>query len=493
MNQIIKKFNNLVKRTIFKVQNKTNNNFNISGFNKYLITFIVSLFLYLFYLLTPLLYDKAWIQTNIEKKLLNEFKVNLSTSADISYRILPAPHFLIKDSKILVDDAKKSKSIAEIKDFKVFLSQKNLFNKKNLNIKKIDINEANFSLLISDFKLLNEITSKDFSNKKIKIHNSNIFFKDNLGEVISIIKVDKAILFFDDKELLNLFNLKGEIFNIPFIFDFNNRNDSKKYKEINFNSKLFKFNISNKSTKEKKLTTGENNILFLKSIFNTRYDIKEKLVTFKSSNSRLRHSKIDYTGELSINPFDLNFNIYLDSYKISELFNVNPILIEFLKSGILFNDNISINTSTIINSKIKNEIFQNAKINFRISNGNINFNETKFINDDIGSLQLINSNLFYKNNELLFNSDILVDIKNSENLFSFLNTNKSLRKNFKTIMINLDYNFFNDDITFNSLKIDNKKVSNELLAIVGVFNKDNLNNLQKYRRLINKLLDVYEG
>ena len=168
-------------------------------------------------------------------------------------------------------------------------------------------------------------------------------------------------------------------------------------------------------------------------------------------------------------------------------------MIEFLKSGILFNDNISINTSTIINSKIKNEIFQNAKINFRISNGNINFNETKFINDDIGSLQLINSNLFYKNNELLFNSDILVDIKNSENLFSFLNTNKSLRKNFKTIMINLDYNFFNDDITFNSLKIDNKKVSNELLAIVGVFNKDNLNNLQKYRRLINKLLDVYEG
>ena len=251
MNQIIKKFNNLVKRTIFKVQNKTNNNFNISGFNKYLITFIVSLFLYLFYLLTPLLYDKAWIQTNIEKKLLNEFKVNLSTSADISYRILPAPHFLIKDSKILVDDAKKSKSIAEIKDFKVFLSQKNFFNKKNLDIKKIDINEANFSLLISDFKLLNEITSKDFSNKKIKIHNSNIFFKDNLGEVISIIKVDKAILFFDDKELLNLFNLKGEIFNIPFIFDFNNRNDSKKYKEINFNSKLFKFNISNKSTKEK--------------------------------------------------------------------------------------------------------------------------------------------------------------------------------------------------------------------------------------------------
>ena len=101
MKQIIKNFNNLIKRTILKVQNKTNNNFNISVFNKYLITFIISLFLYLFYLLIPLLYDKTWLQANIESKLLNEFKVNLSTSADISYRILPAPHFLIKDSKII--------------------------------------------------------------------------------------------------------------------------------------------------------------------------------------------------------------------------------------------------------------------------------------------------------------------------------------------------------------------------------------------------------
>ena len=99
MKQIVKKFNNIVKKTIFKVQNKTINNFKISSFNKYLITFIGLLFLYIFYLLIPLLYDKTWVQNNIEKKLLNEFKMNVSTSADISYRILPAPHFLIKDSR----------------------------------------------------------------------------------------------------------------------------------------------------------------------------------------------------------------------------------------------------------------------------------------------------------------------------------------------------------------------------------------------------------
>ena len=130
MKLIVKKFNNLIKKTIFNVQNKTNNKLIISNFNKYLITFIGLLFFYLFYLLTPLLYDKSWVQNNIENKILNEFKINISASRDISYRILPSPHFLIKNSKILIDNANSQKSIADIRSLKVFLSKKNFFNKK---------------------------------------------------------------------------------------------------------------------------------------------------------------------------------------------------------------------------------------------------------------------------------------------------------------------------------------------------------------------------
>ena len=88
MKSIIKKFNNLVKKTIFKVQNKTNNNFKISNFNKYLIFFIASLFLYIFYLLIPLLYDKTWVQTNIESKLLKEFKQIFTFAPTINVHIV---------------------------------------------------------------------------------------------------------------------------------------------------------------------------------------------------------------------------------------------------------------------------------------------------------------------------------------------------------------------------------------------------------------------
>ena len=494
MKQIIKNFNNLVKKTIFKVKNKTNDNFNISNFNKFLIIFIGSLFLYIFYLLTPLLYDKTWIQANIESKLLNEFKINLSTSADISYLILPKPHFLIKDSKLLLNTPEKQKPIAEIKYVKIFLNQGNFFDKEKMNIQKVLINEANFSLLTKDLKLLKNFRSKKFSNKKINIINSNIFLKDSLDEIISIIKIKKAISFFDNKKLLNFIDLKGEVFNVPFTFNLTNQDINNKFEKINFNSKLLKLDISNKSIQEKnKLITGENNVSLFNHKINTKYNIKDELIIFESVNTKLNNSQVSYSGEILTDPFSLDLNIYLDNHKISKLFDTNDILIELIKSGLIFNENISLNTSINITSNAKNMLFNKGKVNFQIINGEINFNKTQFVNDDIGSLKLLNSSLFFKNNKLAFNGDLLIDIKDSQKLFSFLNTSKLLRKNFKSIFINLDYDFLSNQIKFNNIKIDNNNIDKKIIEILDDFNHNDFKNFNKSRRLINSLLRDYVG
>ena len=502
MNKIVKKFNNFVNETIFKVKNKTNNIFNnkknnsskISNFNKSFILIFSSIFLYLFYLLIPLLYDKNWVQATIEEKLRNEFKINLSSSADISYLILPSPHFLIKDSKILIEDAKKIKSIAEIKNLKVFLNQKNFFDKEKIEFKKILINNANFSFLRSDLKKFNDLNIKKFSDKKIKINNSKIFFKDNQNQIITITTLDKAELFFDINRLSNIFSLKGEIFATPFIFDFKSYLDSDKNKEINFKAKNLKLNILNKSYKDKNESIkGINNISFLNMIINTQYESKDKIVIFKSENSMTKNSKYTYKGKLSINPFDLNLNIDLGNYEIFKLFNINSILNEFIKSGVLINNNISIKISIISSSNYLNKIYQDANLNFNIVNRKINFDNSKLINNNIGSLKLNNSNLYIENNKLLLNSDLSIDIKNLSRLFSFLNTSKKSRKDVKNILLNFDYDFLSNQIKFNFVKVDGNKVSEQFLTIIDGFNDNNLNNLTKSRRLINELFNIYEG
>ena len=489
MKEIVKKFNNLIKKTIFKVENKTNNNFKISSFNKYLIVLIGLLFFYIFYLLIPLLYEKNWVQNNIERKLHKEFNLNISASADISYRILPAPHFLIKDSIILIESNEKQKPIADIKTLKVFLSQANFFDKEKVRLKKVVISNANFSLLRSDLKSLKASSNNQFSNKKIKINTSNIFFKNDLEEIISIVKINKAILFFDDNKKLNLFNLKGETFAIPFVFEFISENNSTKNKKINFDAKSLNLNIFNETIiKKNNLIKGKNIISFLNSSIITKYDIKDKLINFISENSRLKNSKFNYSGVLSINPFDLKMDIDLGDYK---LFETNYILNEFVKSGLLFNKNINVEISIAARSKVKSEIFQHTKINLNILNGKINFNNTKFVNDKIGSLIISNSNLFLENDNLILSANILFDIENLDSFFSFLNTNKTSRKNIKSILINLNYNFSTQEIEFNNIKVDKNKISDQLMLLVEDFADTDLKNLTRSRIFINKLLNAY--
>jgi len=265
----VKNFNKWVEKTIFRLQNKKYNKPTISKFNRYLISFISLLFFYLFYLSIPVLYDKNWVQKNIESLLLKDFKIYFSLSSDMSYRILPSPHYLIKDSKIF-KEGNKTSSQAEIKKLKVFVSQKNFFNKKKMTFKYIEIDNANFSLLNNDLKILKNNIPNKFSSKKIKINNSNIILKKNLSETISIIRISKALLFHDDKNLLNLFKLKGDIFDIPFNLDYERKFDSLKKEEVNFVAKTLKLNIFNtRNGLKNNKNQGKNIISFLQSKINT--------------------------------------------------------------------------------------------------------------------------------------------------------------------------------------------------------------------------------
>ena len=483
MKQIIKIFNNLIKKTIFKLENNTNNNLHISTFNKYIITIISILFAYIFYLLIPLFYDKNWVQNKITNKLSTEFNIDLIDSFDISYRILPKPHYLIKDSKT---------DLAEIKILNVFISQSNFFNKDNTRINQVVIKKANFSLSNDNFKTLYESSDDKFSEQKIKINNSNIFFKDNLNEVISIIKISNAFLFFDEKNLFNLFNLKGEIFNIPFKLKYQNTLDLKK--KIEIKAPDLKLQIINEIFKiDQGLVSGKNNISILGSSINTKYNINDQIVIFQSDGSRAYNSKINYNGQLAINPFDLNLIINLDDYKISNLFTSNSIINEFIKSGLLFNENISVHTLVNIKSTKKDEIFNEVKLELRILNGKISFDNSIFINNNIGLMEVSNSNLFLENDKLILAANLSIDIKNTDRLFSFLNTSKKSRKNIKNIKLNIIYDFLSNEITFKNIKIDDDEVSDQFLNIVEGFNNNNSNNLTKSRRLLNELIGLYEG
>ena len=504
---LVKYFRSLINKILLKQQIKKNKLFSnkgelkISNFNKYIIAFISLIFFSLFYFLIPTFYDKNWVQNTLEKKLLNDFKVNFSLSSDILYEILPSPHFTIKNAKIINEDNEKLKELGEIGKLKVFISKKNLFNKKNLKINLISINNANFYIQKDDLVFFNNIMNNNLLSKKIKVKKSNIFIEDDEKKTISIVKVPEGKLFHDNLNLMNVLDLKGEVFKTPFLLTLNKDLSLLKSNEIKVDLKKVDLSFFNKSLKNSKgVTEGLNILKILNSKLITKYEFNNNLLNFNSTGSKINQSSISYNGNISLNPFDLVVDINLDNLKLSDLVNPNNIFLEFFKNKIFFNNNLSVK-STLQSSNLKdNEIFDKVKIIFNMKNGKVDFNNTVLIKEDVGILKIINSNLYFVNDRLILTSEIKIQLENLKKFYSLLQTPKKNRKIIDYIIINFDYDFLDNKTNVSSFKINNKEINDSQIelnadveSILGYFNNQKKNNFIKTKIFINKLIEAYSG
>jgi hypothetical protein len=225
----------------------------------------------------------------------------------------------------------------------------------------------------------------------------------------------------------------------------------------------------------------------------TKYEIEENLIFFESDQTILKNPNFNYKGRLFTKPFNIAFDIELKKYELSKLLNLDSVFGELIKNGILLNDNISANTSIAINENKNSELFDSSLVNFNITNGEINFDKSKFINNRIGSLEISNSKLSSTDNDLVLNTDILINIKNSNSFYSLLQTPKNLRTNIETIKINLDFNFLSNQIDVNRIELNDIEDNDQALRILKELNDIENLNFHKARRIFNKVFVAYFG
>ena len=292
----------------------------------------------------------------------------------------------------------------------------------------------------------------------------------------------------------NSFSMDGEIFNIPFNFNFSRDHPSSDTRKINFKAKKLKLNILDKLKIQPDGTiSGLSTISFFNENIATKYSVNKNLVSFELDSPKIKNSNINFKGILSFRPFEFKLDIDLKKYDLFKLLNFNSFITELFNSKILFNENLSTDISINIIANNNNRIFSSSIINFNIVNAKINFDKTKFTNNKIGILEIQNSNLFFKNGNLILNSNALIDIKNSNNLFAFLQTPKKIRKPLKSILINFDYDLSAKQLTIKKLKIDKKENNNEMIDVIKEINNIEKYNLNKTKRIFNKLLSSYSG
>ena len=155
-------------------------------------------------------------QNYFTKILKEQYGLEFSLTPEISYSILPKPHFQINDVIIFNKQDDFQKEIAQVKKLKIYLNQKNFLKKQKLEIKSIELFETNFFINKFDIKFIKNFLIKDFNKKPLIIKRANLFYQDQDKKTISFLNFKKINMVYNDKINQDILISNGEIFNIPF-------------------------------------------------------------------------------------------------------------------------------------------------------------------------------------------------------------------------------------------------------------------------------------
>jgi len=418
-------------------------------------------FLYLLYLSIPSLYDTGRVQKVFNNKFLTDFNLNISLSTDISYRILPQPHFLIKDAKLFYKKSNLPNEIGHIKELKIYISKKNFFDKKNIAILKVELNKSNFFIMKNDFIFFKKYLNEKFSEKEIIIKKSKFFLNDDNKNIILIYTINKSKLYFDLDNDTNFLSTKGEIYKIPVKLNWT-KNFTTKKKITKLNTKKLSIDLLNQGNFIEGKYEYENILDLFSSRLKTKYKISDKSLAFESQKSLIKSTPIKYKGIINFKPF--NFKINIDSKKLDfTYFWKNIYLVnELITTELLLNQNLygNIFISSEKITKLKN--FNNVALNINFKESEINFDNTKLYSDKLGEVEIYDSVLQSVKGAAILSAKLKLKIKNQDFFYKAFLIPKQNRKEIKNIIFDISFQLDNNSVNIHGVMFEdnNNRVKN---------------------------------
>ena len=485
----LQKFNLSINSLLEKYLNKLKlkNLSNILRSNKVSMTFVAVVILFLLYLSIPLAFNKMEIKSELESQLLNKFNLNFNLSKNIDYNFFPRPHFIITDTKIF----KNQSEVSNIKKLNIFVSLSNLFSLKDIVIKDVILENTNFNLNKNNYDFFSKLLDQKFIDVSFAVKNSNIFFRNAEKEVLFISKILNMKYYYDLKELKNIVKSENEIFNVSYNFTSYKNENKKIFSKLKLN--YLKLQIDNEFESGNSKIKGLANIIYNKKKSIAAYEFNKDTFVFNYYD-KLSDPNFVYEGKVNFNPFFAGLNGKINDLDLSNIFNPNLFFVLLIKTEILNNKNLNIESNINANQIYKYQSFTNFFINFKIQEGLIDINKTKFSWNNYADFEIIDSLLYVNKNQLVLDGKLLINIKDHKAIYKFLQISKNLRPEIEKIEFNFNYVF--DENTFNSNNItinrkNSKKVDDILKKIF--LKKDKLQNKIYIKKLIRDAIEAYVG
>ena len=138
--------------------------------------------------------------------------------------------------------------------------------------------------------------------------------------------------------------------------------------------------------------------------------------------------------------------------------------------------------------------FVNIFLNSKIQEGLIDIDNSRLSWKDKANFSFENSLIYVKDGELILDTKLIINIKNSDQVYKFLLTPKIYRNEITNIKANLIYNFDQKIANLNNILIDDKdnQEVNRILESL-IFKKNNLQNRIYLKSILNRVLKFYNG
>ena len=442
--------------------------------NKVILVTGALVILTLSYFLIPTIYDKQKLSQKIENQILAKYNFEIKINNKVTYALLPKPHLVTRDVAILHN----KKKIADVKNFKIFISINNLFSFKSFEIKDLILDKTEFNLNISSVNFFRELLNLEPSKNKILIKNSNIFFKNKDDEVLFINKIFDSKFYYDSNNLENLLISKNKVFNIPYKLLIK----SNKFKKLRLNIK----NEINYNDLEK---NGLLEILFINKSTNLTYKINKNSLSYVSEDI-----KNNYKGIIDFKPFYISSDFIYQGLNFRNLFNPDSLLIDIINSEIFRNKNLNANINLDVKDITNINELKNLELRLNIQEGDISFSNSKIMWKNDVKISLSESLLNYDKNQIYLTGKLNFSFADLDNFYRSFQVKKNNRKKLSLIEIDFMYDLNQNKINVDNVKIDNKSNS-EIDEYLENFNKSGgkIFNKVTFKNFINNFFSIYAG
>ena len=426
---------------------------------------IIIFFTAILFLSLPVLLNYNSIQNVIEKKVSSEFKINLKILDDISLKIFPRPHYLVKKANLDLDLENEKSSIIKIKNLKIYIPLRKIYSKSNINIEEIEIEKANIYFQLNDvLDFKNHLYYK--INKPIYIKKSKFFLLDKNNKTILISPIKKISYFINKKNNSKELKIQGNIFDVDYNSHWTRSYNNPKNSLMEIKSKnpnLFIKNIF--SFEDNSNFSGKSSISFLKEDIIINYLKKDEKIFINSPNEN-KNQKIKFNSKIELEPFFIDAIVNLNNKDINFLIDN---LLYFILNSQEYLGNINGKINLVLNN-IKNPLINNGQINISIKEKTIELENSIFEIENIGKIK--SDFRFYENQgDLIFASENVFDIANKKEFSKKFQTSSKSIKNVNKIYFDLEKNIDNGEVSISNIylnKIDTENFSDNIYSIKNI-------------------------